>query len=313
MRNMILILISVLSLILAGCSTAPARQDAPIAKKIEASYFDKVEGVPLSEARGECPKSEAPLAEVSWEKMMPMAAACVKAQDWFRLEQVGNALATRGHRTPWGPYYLSLSAESRKDYPRAIWMLELAIKKAPKEGILHYQLGRIHWLQGNDIVALKNLKQASELNPSLTDAHFISGVVALNSDKLGEAESALKLALRNDSRHFPATMAMADLKMKAKDWEGAVSFLERAISLNSRSQKARVALATVQETQLKRLDAALSTYRDLKRLNASNKLDAPLGFSVEDKIKSLEGMMVQAVKQKQVSSRKPSTAEGVAK
>lgn len=300
----------VVSVVAVGCAQAPLNQSEYVAKKVEASYFEKVNGTVISQFKTgvNCPSSESELNGTEWKRLSSQAAACVKAQDWAKVEKLGNAIAIHGKLTPWGPYYLSLAAESRKDYPRAIWMLELALKKAPKEGILQYQLGRVNWMMGNDIEALKYLKLASETNPSLIEAHWITGLVALNSDKFSEAESALNRALAMDSKHWPSLTTLAEVKIRTKDWEKAESLLSRAVSLNPQSTKARVALATVQEIGLKKAYEALGTYKELKRQSAQNKLDAPLNFNLDEKIKMIEGALA-TVPKPQVSSRQPSTQD----
>ena len=300
-----------LALGVIGCAQAPVNQSEYVAKKVEASYFEKVNGITVAQFRSSasCPNDPSSMSSSDWKRLSAMASACVKSQEWAKVEKLGNAIAIKGKLTPWGPYFLSLAAESRKDYPRAIWMLELALKKAPKEGILQYQLGRVHWLMGNDLDALKYLKQASETNPSLVEAHWTTGLVALSGDNFSEAESALNRALAVDSRHWPSIATLAEVKMRTKNWEAAEALLNQAVSLNPQSTKARVALATVQEIGLKKAYDALSTYKELKRQSAQNKLDAPINFNVDDKIKSIEGSLAKAPKP-QVSARQPSAEDG---
>lgn len=292
---------------LVGCASAPSKtgdQPAPTyTEKVNAGSLDFVKA-------SNCPHDNM-WENLEWKKITALANACVKAKDWSRVERMGNFLATHAYLTPWGAYYLSLSAANRKDYQRATWMLELALKKAPSEGLFHYQLGRLHWELGEDALALKSLKTAADLNPSLTDAHWIMGQLALQRGDTGEAERYLKKALSNDPQHWSALMSMAALKNRAKDWQESADYLQKAIAVNPHSSKARLALAQLQEMQLKRLADALQSYRDIRRLNADHKLDEGVHLNLDDKIKNIESNLVATQKSaqapKEANNRKPST------
>jgi tetratricopeptide (TPR) repeat protein len=312
MRNIILLLAA--GTLLAGCASAPSgtekKSDSALAPAAP-TYSEKVATVNLTEFKPAtaCPadgKFESP----DWRKVAGYANACVKAKDWRKVENIGNYLAKNAHLTPWGAYYLSLAAASRKDYPRATWMLELALKKAPTEGLFHYQLGRLHWEMGNDTDALKEMKLASDMNPSLTDAHYVTGQLALQKGDNSEAEKRFRKALAIDPKHVGSTMGIATLRMKAGDWAKAEGALEDAVALSPRSTRARLALAQVREQQLKKFQEALDTYKELRALQAQKKLDEITGINLDEKISTLEKSIAQAAKENQVSQRKPSNQEG---
>lgn len=304
MRN--IILLGALGLWLVGCASTPGSEKKS-EKAPTPTYTEKVTAVNLNEFKpvASCPadgKWESP----DWKKVAAFANACVKAKDFRKVEMIGNYLAKSAHLTPWGAYYMSLAAQSRKDYPRATWMLELALKKAPNEGLFHYQLGRLLWEQGEDAAALKEMKLASDLNPTLVDAHYVTGQIAMQKDDNGEAEKRFRKALAVDPKHAPASLAIASLRLKAQDWSRAEGALEEAISLNPRSTRARLALAQVREQQLKKFQEALDTYKELRSMHSSKKLDEPVTLNLDEKISMLEKSLAQASKENQVSSRKPS-------
>lgn len=304
--------VSASALLLVGCASSnksgEKKADVPVP-----TYNEKVGAVTVSDLRPSqnCPadgKWEGP----DWRKAVAFANACVKAKDFRKVELIGNYLAIHAHLTPWGAYYMSIAAEARKDIPRAIWMLELALKKAPNEGIFHYQLGRLHWELGDDQLALKELKLASDLNSSLVDAHYVMGQMALNKENYSEAEKLFRKVMANEANHWPTAMGMATLRMKTKDWVKAETALEEAIRMNPRSTKARLALAQVQEIQLKKMQQALSTYKELRSQVQARKTDEPVSIDLESKIKSLEKDILQSAKGNQLSVRKP-TSEGQVK
>jgi tetratricopeptide (TPR) repeat protein len=313
MKNFILI---TLVLGLAACASKPAQNDRSASLQKEdakPTFTEKLSAIEATrvDSKVPCPR-EGAWNGMDWRRIMPMANACVRTGDWRKVETIGAYLGLHSHLTPWGPYYMSLAAGARKDYPRAIWMLELALKKAPQEGLFHYQLGRIYWEMEDEVSALKSLKTASDMNPSLTDAHWIMGQVALQRGELGEAERQLARALDKNFRHWPALMAMASVKSKAKDWNGAESYLVKAIHANPRSTKARLALAQIQELQLKNLSSALTTYREVRQMVVNKRLDEKPEVNVEEKIKSLEQALSQVAKSKTVSARNPTNDQKVA-
>ena len=312
MRNMIFV--SANALLPAGCATTKTAEKDLRLETPKPSYTEKVSAVDLRAFKpaASCP-TDKKYESLEWRKMVSLANACVKTAQWNKVDEIGNALAVKAHLTPWGAYFMALAAEARKDMPRAAWMLELALKKAPNEGIFHYQLSRLHWEQGDDIAALKELKLAAELNSSLTDAHYVMGQMALQKESYSEAEKLFRKALAVDSRHVGATLAMASLRMKARDWAKAESALEDAIRLVPRNAQLRLSLAQVQETHLKKQVDALQTYKEIRSLAESKKLDDGVSVNVDEKIKSLEKATAQAVKDSKVSSRQPSAEGQVAK
>lgn len=302
-----------LSLAMVGCATAPAAKkvDEPMAlAPVKPSYDEKTGSMTLDQVKTSCP-SDSKWEEYDWKRIPPFANACVKAKDWMKVEKMGNNLATRAHLTPWGPYYLAMAAEGRKDYPRAIWMLELALKKAPKEGIFHYELGRIHWELGEDSDAVKHMKMASEMSANLTDAHFTMGQIALQRRDFAEAEGYFQKALKNDSNHMPSMLGMATIAIGKQDFVHAEEYLARVTRMNPRHSKALLALAQVQEDHLKKYQEALQTYKELKRMNADKKLDEPVHINLDEKIQSLEKSLSQAAKAKSSEVRQPSAERKV--
>ncbi|MBX3021691.1 MAG: tetratricopeptide repeat protein [Bdellovibrionales bacterium] len=297
------LVLAITALAFSACASGPQKKSE---ETVKATYTEKVNAISLDDQRsGVCP-NESVYQKEEWRKIVPMANACVKAKDWNQLEKIGNHLAKTAPLTPWGAYYMSLVATMRKDYPRAQWMLELALKKAPNEGLFHYELGRLFWEQGDEAGAIKEMKLASELNPALTDAHYVMGQMALRSDDLSLARKMFGKALANESRHAPALLGAAEVEIKAKDYDKAESLLNQAIVANPRSSKARLALGQVQELHLKKAQEALQTYRDLKQLGTERKLDENVqSMNLEEKIQTLEKSLSQVNKGSQVNSRKP--------
>jgi tetratricopeptide (TPR) repeat protein len=304
-----------LGLALVGCASTPS-STTPDKAGLEApkpTYTEKSSAV-LAQALhavATCPH-DMNYEKEDWHKMVAYANACVKTKDWARTERVGNSLAKLATTTPWGPYYMALAATQRKDYPRAQWMLELALKKAPNEGILHYELGRLYWDMSNDALAMKELKQASELNPALGEAHLVMGQMALQRGDYSEARGLLRKALNTDGKMWTALMASAEVERRSNDFVKAEDFLNQAIAVNPRSSRARMALAEMQEMHMRKISEALAGYKTLRQMNASHQLDEGLKINLDEKIQSLEKSLPQIGKN-QVTDRSPSAERKVKK
>lgn len=314
MRPMEMALVLVLSIFVGACSSLKKVDDADsmTAGKFAASYLEKTDAVTLDNAKvGDCPTDG--WESVDWKKAVAFANACVKAKDWVKVDKIGNHLAIQAYLTPWGPYFLSLSAAARKDYPRAQWLLELASKKAPQEGIFHYQLGRLAWENGDEAVAIKELTQASDMNSSLVEAQTLLGLLAYRKQDNSTAERRFQKALEADPTHWPAMMGLASVKIKNGNWKEAEELLVKSVKMKPASSKARLALAQVQETHLQKLSDALQTYKDIKSLSAERKLDEGIKVNLEEKIQSLEKSLSQAQKVNQVTVRKPAEQKRIAK
>jgi len=302
---------TVIILNLVACASGPHKDEL----QIKPSYSERVrgEGVSTYNAKASCPKNLDWMKERDWHLLIPLANACVQSQEWAVLEKIGNHLATQAHLTPWGAYYMGLVAMEQGNYPRAQWMLELALKKAPKEGILHYQLGRLQWANGDEAQAVTSFKQASDLNESLIEAHSICGQIALERGELSDARRYINKALAQKSNHVESMQTLVALEVKAGDFAKAEDLMVKVVSAQPRNMQARLALAQIQEQHLRKLPEALSTYREIKELSLEQKLDASVPFNLEDKIKNLEKSLSQVQKGRKVMSREPSTQKQVRK
>lgn len=254
---------------------------------------------------GVCPRQATAVKGQSWRALLASANACVQTGNWKMLELVGTEMAQIQHLSPWGPYYLSLAAESRKEYPRALWMAELALKKAPASGLLVFQQGRIHWLMRDQTTALKSFQRATELEPRLSDAHLVLGQMALVNGDLNEAGKRFQAAIAAESNYVPALLGLGEVRLKKNDIKGASEVLAQAVFSQPSSYRARLRHAQVLESYEKNFPEALNAYRRLRSLERERKLDAAVDFNLENKIRELEGM-AKATPQNQLSLREAS-------
>lgn len=242
-----LLLLTLTSLWIAGCASAPGTNDsvlnAPDSKPSTPAY--KVVGYTVEAMSSRsCPSSVSKSASLSDD--VKSAAGCVHSGNWHQVEDFGNQMAIQFPNEAWGAYYLSLSAEHNKDWPRARWMAELAVKKSPNEGLTIYQLGRVQWAMNERMTALETLKKAVDKNPTLVEAHVLMGQMALLDESKSAAEKSFLKAVEHDSKNLAALMGLAEIYRLNKNWAEAEKYLRQAVSAHPKNTEARQQLTQIQ-------------------------------------------------------------------
>jgi len=306
------ILTVIIGLTMAGCATTGSKSN-PAQKTV---YVETI--VPLSArsgwsgAKNTCLDGIGKLKNLTWKEKLKVGNACVLSGQWASVETVGAFIAEKEHQSPWGPYYLSLAAEARSDFPRALWMIDLASKKAPNNGMMVYQAGRIHWKNGDRLSAKRSFEAAIKLASNLSEAHSILGQLALLDGNLSDAEKRFQKALQSDSRNQSSLLGLAEVKIKKKLYKEAIDLLGQAISNAPSSYQARVRQAYVFEVLDKNYPEALSAYRRIQTLDGNKRLDAAVDIDLESKIRSLEALVKNSVPN-QVTLREQSNDKKVTK
>lgn len=248
-------LIPLITLALVGCATASPAPDAVVETQ---KYQEKVYAQDAKDARRSsttCPKDSRWMKE-EWKKRMLMANACAGEGNWNKVEELGNYMAQHEPLAPWGTYYLSLSATSRKDYSRAMWMIELAMKKSPKEAMLQYQQGKIFWHMGDFAKATKSFEKTLSLDPQFHEAHVMLAQVYYRDQDYDKALKHFESVLAENSRHFNALVGRAEIHMKKNMIKEAYEGYSRAVSmapanmktpLNEKMKSLEVQLAQMQQ------------------------------------------------------------------
>lgn len=306
-------LVVLLASLVGACSHRPKLEE-------EASrhYSQGIDVYSLSEAdqwkTKACPKStEGKWREVDWKSLVQMANGCVVQSNWSMVEELGNHLARKDHLAPWGSYYLSLSADARKDHSRALWMIELAQKKAPKVGLLKYQEGRILWSLEEYTQAMEQFEEALEQDSSLLDAHLMLGQIYYRDQEFSKAKTHFETVLKKDSSNYISIVGLAECELKDGNVEKALSYFERAIRRNSNDLALRLRQAYVFESVAMNLPEALETFKEIQSLVKRGKLAGSVGFDLNAKIKTLESSLSKVALSSEDSSRKPAQEEKVSK
>lgn len=299
-----LILVVVL---MVGCaSKGPKPQgtkSAATSPSTSALKTEIVQGLSLPEIKSK--KCSNVIKNLKYEDLWKTANGCAASGNWKFVEEIGNQMAIQSPEQPWGLYYLALSAEANKDFPRARWMIDQSIKKSPNEGILYYQLGRLHWLMDQKSLAIETFHKAADLNDGLCDAHNFLGSIALLEDKLTDAEKSFLKTEQLKPRNITALLGLAEVYIRKAKWSDAEKRLLLAVETNSKNMQALQELALVQEQEGKDMSAALNSYKQLKNLNQAGKLDHAPTVDFNAKIRTLQAA-VDAEMKKKMLERKPS-------
>lgn len=316
-RNLALLLSLSAILALSGCATAPK----PLSKSAAATtttttspeittdptpFVRSMEPGSVKVARGGelCPGTTTNLTNIPWKRLAGMANACATAGKWTMVEDLGNLMAKSDAVSPWGPYYLSLAADSRKDYARALWMAELAGKKAPKNGLILFQQARIYWFLEEFARAEELLKQSVEESPRLMQAHLMLAKILFRDQELSDAARHFEIVLSLGASDPESLAGLAECRLAQGDVRSAVSLLSRAIGRKPNSLQYRLRYAHIMENQEKDLESALDAYRKIKLM--AGRLDGQTPADLSDRIARLESAVKKA---EQVSWREPSAAK----
>lgn len=218
------------SAFLMGCASGPqvAQEDATAAKASK-SFLESVVLVPASDklsesasctlpSEGQKPQpGQAAGPSKDWKKLVAHANSCVKERNWRTLETVANAMARLDIDSPWGAYFLALSAEGTGELGRAMWMIDLAQKKAGgRSALFTYQKGRIYFLMKDTGRAMKEVEQAVALDPGLAEGHLFLGDIYRRDQQADRAQACYVAAMKADPKNERAIAALQEMNVLPK-------------------------------------------------------------------------------------------------
>ncbi|MCM2281852.1 MAG: tetratricopeptide repeat protein [Bdellovibrionaceae bacterium] len=302
-----------------GGSTPSASLVSTSAVATKSVYTEGQSVLELSKAGSErCLASASEFKGKSWKQMVKHANGCAKAGDWKKLELAAQEISRVEINSPWGAYFHSLVAENTGDLPRALWMMELAMKKAPGAGIFHFQKGRVLWRLQNYKDAVTEIKLAIQREPQLIDGHAFLAQVFHRDLDVDTAAKHYEKVIAIDPRHRSSLEGLADIRMSQGKFANAVELLTSAVSVSATDLRLRVKLAQAHEAIEGNWEQALASYRVAREIQGRSKGDR-LEIDIADKIKTLEAKVTDANASKQAkldggaaasASRAPSNKTG---
>src|SRR5690606_24454220 len=125
---------------------------------------------------------------------------------------------------------------------------------------------------------LEAFDKATDLDPTLVDAHLILGEVYFRERNYKKAESHFAAVLKQESDNVPALSGIAEAKVHKGDIKDALAYLERAINASPRNVGLRLRLAGLYETETRDLEQALSVYKRIDALLGDRRVTEKVPF-----------------------------------
>jgi tetratricopeptide (TPR) repeat protein len=140
---------------------------------------------------------------------------------------------------------LAIAYLQRADFDAAIAELDAALKLAPDDASLHYNLGLAYKLKDLLDKAVLEFQNAIRLQPGLADAHYTLGVLFWQRGEFDKATAELQTAIQNQPNYAEAYYTLGTIfKQQAKLPEAAAA-LREAIRLQPDFAGAHTTLAAV--------------------------------------------------------------------
>jgi tetratricopeptide (TPR) repeat protein len=295
-----------LPLLMTACATGGGGNgptDKLAAEKAKA-YVDGMSFVVAGTAGGICApptvsqksalsSTEGPSKE--WKDLLQKASACAGDKNWKTLDQVAETMARTDINAPWGAYFMSVSAEGRSEWQRALWMIELAQKKAGlPNGLFLYQHGRVMLGMKETAHAMSDVQKAVSLEPKLTLGHLFLAQIYQRDLEWDQAASHYIAVLTSDERNVIALAGLADVRFNQGKHQESADLYSKAISWNSSHLEWWLRLGSLYETNLKNNELALNTFKGLRSSLDKGVVKQHPSLDLNAKIKTLEDQIVSA-------------------
>ncbi len=124
------------------------------------------------------------------------------------------------------------SALAKSDFAEAQQHLTQTIRFSPSLADAYYLRGHVAVVMNNPVSAIEDLQKGISLGYDLADAHFYLAMAFANLGARDEAIRHYEVALETQPRWAQAMINLAHLKLAAGEEKGAANLLQRAIGLD---------------------------------------------------------------------------------
>ncbi len=292
--NLKILAMGVCVLASTACTMAPVKKQALVgdSKLMETAreYKRTVQSVPEVQLQGASCTNAATAVKTHWDWKEAVVAAdsCLKARDLKRAEDIGKELSIREPSAPWGPYFLASVARDRKELERALWMSELAMKRAPEVGVVHYLKGQILWNKKEYAAAVYCFEKSTEMDPTLIPAHLFLGKIYFRDQEYSNASRHFYAVLKIDPKHPVALTGLAESQLHDKNTRGALEAYQRLADAYPTDGQYLSRVAEIYEQGLNDIPQALITYKILKTQIQMSRIQKNVDTQIDSKIKELE-------------------------
>ena len=118
---------------------------------------------------------------------------------------------------------------------RAIGLLEKALKEAPEDPVVRFNLGVARHLAGDEAGALREYQATVGQDPTVGRAWLHMGLIRQGQMQLAEAESDFRSGIRNAPEEMALRVALMDLMRSQGRDEPAIEDAKKALKLQANS------------------------------------------------------------------------------
>lgn len=274
-----------------GCTVAPTKVDVADQLQEKAKVYKiSVRSVTESDVKpGQCYRLLTKVkAQWNWKEAVETANSCMRVKDYQHVEEVGNELAVREPAAAWGPYFLGLAARESGNLERALWMAELALKRAPEVGVLHYLKAQILWTKKDFKLAVNEFEVAVENDDTNLPAQLFLGQVYFRDQNFSQASKHFNAVLKIDSHQAVALAGLAESQLRENNPQGAVESYARLADAYPHDGQYLSRLGEIYESVLNDVPNALAAYHQLQVGARTGKIVKNIDPQNDAKVKELE-------------------------
>lgn len=179
------------------------------------------------------------------------------------------------------PAYKLLSKvfQMKNQYDKAAEILRQAVDIKFRDADLHYQLGYIYYLQGNEMGFARECTKALVVNPNFSKAFYALALLHYKNKRYKKAKEELAKCLELNPHDSEAHMLMAKTLIRQREFAGARQSLEAVLKHDPQNEKVNYYLGEICFL-LKDYSTALQQYLLVGRVNKKTMLRINLAFDL---------------------------------
>jgi tetratricopeptide (TPR) repeat protein len=179
-------------------------------KTVDKTYSENIKSISnLKRVKSKVACSDhSKVEKTKWRDLLEAGFSCIQDKNWSALNGIAEKLSHNHLKAPWGPYYRSIVSEHRGDLARAMWMIDLADKKAPNNSLIMYQKARVLWLTKNE----------------------------------SESYSLMKKVIEKDPKNYDALLFLGNVHYRDRDFKTALTYFEKVMQYNYKDAEYRAAM-----------------------------------------------------------------------
>jgi tetratricopeptide (TPR) repeat protein len=145
------------------------------------------------------------------------------------------------------------------------------IRSASQTTLGHLLLAKQLIKKGDYLLAINELDKALALNPELSLAYYLRGVILARQARLTDARQSLLTAVRLQDDLFQAWLALAFVEREFGKLDEALAAVEQAVRGNPKNSTAHVFRGSILHSLQRKADAA-AAYREAIRLSPNSRI-----------------------------------------